>query len=41
MGRLSQGMPGRNIGTNTVYFTHKAEIPSDRWKDVTSGRIHM
>merc|ERR1711966_444523 len=27
------------FGTNTVYFIHKAEIPADRWKDVTSGRI--
>ena len=32
-------MPGRNIGTNTVHFIHKAEIPSDRWKGVTSDRI--
>ena len=30
IGRLAQGMPGRYIGTNTVYFIHKAEIPSDR-----------
>ena len=24
---------------STVYFIHKAEIPADRWRDVTSGRI--
>ena len=39
IGRLAQGMLGRNTGTNTTYFIHKHEIPADRWKDVTSGRI--
>ena len=39
IGRLVQGMPGRNIGTNTIYFIHKKEIPSGRWKDITSDRI--
>ena len=39
IGRLAQGMPGWNVGTNTLFFIHKHEIPSERWKDVTSGRI--
>ena len=39
IGRLAQGMPGRNDGTNTLFFIHKHEVPPDRWKDVTYGRI--
>ena len=39
VGRLAQGMPGRTTGTNTIFFIHKSEIPAERWKDVTSGRI--
>ena len=39
LGRLAQGMPGRVEGTNTIYFINKNEIPQDRWKDVTYGRI--
>ena len=39
IGRLAQGMPGRNTGTNTIYFIHRHDVPQDRWKDVTSGRI--
>ena len=39
IGRLAQGMPGRNEGTNTIYFIHKNDVPDDRWKDVTYGRI--
>jgi len=39
IGRLAQGMPGRNTGTDTLFFIHKHEIPPDRWKDVTNGRI--
>jgi len=39
IGRLAQGMPGRNTGTNTIFFIHKSEIPPDRWRDVTNGRI--
>ena len=38
IGRLAQGMPGRNTSANTIYFVHKSEIPNDRWKYVTSGR---
>ena len=39
IGRLAQGMPGRNNGTNTLFFIHKSEVPSDRWKDMTYGKI--
>ena len=39
IGRLAQGMPGRNIGTNTIFFINKSKIPDERWKDITSGRI--
>ena len=38
-GRLDQGVPRRNIGTNTIYFVYKNEIPDDRWKDMPSGKI--
>ena len=39
LGRLSQGMPGQAEGTNTIYFIDKADIPMERWKDVTYGRV--
>ena len=39
IGRLAQGMPGRNIGTNTIYFINKGEIPNERWHEITNGRI--
>ena len=39
IGRLAQGMPGRNEGTNTIFFIHKHKVPPDRWRDITNGRI--
>ncbi len=27
IGRLAQGMPGRNTGTNTFFFIHKNQVP--------------
>jgi hypothetical protein len=39
IGRLFQGMPGRVEGTDTAFFINSNEIPADRWKDVTYGRI--
>ena len=39
IGRLAQGMPGRVEGTNTIFFIHKKQVPSNRWQDVTYGRI--
>ena len=32
-------MPGKAEGTNTIYFIDKADIPPERWKDVTYGRV--
>ena len=38
IGRLAQGI--REIkGTNTIQFVHKKEIPKNRWRDITYGRI--
>ena len=37
--RLAQGMPGRNSGTNAIYFIDKAQLPADKWKDVAYSRI--
>jgi hypothetical protein len=34
---LAQGMPGCNIGTNTIFFIIKDQVPKDRAKDVTYG----
>jgi hypothetical protein len=39
IGRLAQGMPGRNTGTNTIVFIHKNQVPRDRVTDVTYGLI--
>ena len=39
IGRLAQGMPGRVIGTNTIFFIDKSQIPQDRWTDITYGRV--
>ena len=39
IGRLAQGMPGRNTGTNTIAFIHKKEVPDNIWKDVAYSRI--
>ena len=39
LGCLAQGIPGKVEGTNTIYFIDKAEIPAERWKDVTYGRV--
>ena len=39
LGRLAKGIPGKVEGTNTSYFIDKANIPDERWKDITYGRI--
>jgi hypothetical protein len=41
IGRLTQGIPGRNTGTNTIFFIKKNQVPPDRAKDVTYGLITM
>jgi len=39
IGRLTQGMPGRRKGTDTICFVDRSEVPADRWKDVTYGKM--
>ena len=39
IGRLAQGMPGRNISTKTIIFIRKNQVPKERAKDVTYGLI--
>ncbi len=39
VGRLAQGMPGRNTGTNTIFFIKKDQVLRDRAKDVTYDLI--
>ena len=34
-------MPGKSEGTNTIFFIDQSNIPSERWKDITYGRIVM
>jgi hypothetical protein len=38
-GRLAQGMPECNTGTNTIVFIKKNQVPLIRAKDVTYGLI--
>ena len=39
IGRLAQGTTGLVEGTNTTFFIDNQDIPVDRWKDVTYGRV--
>jgi hypothetical protein len=39
IGRLVQEMPGRNTGTNTIFFIRRDQVPRDRIKDTTYGLI--
>jgi hypothetical protein len=39
LGRLAQGMPGRAIGMDTIFFIPRHKIPKERAKDVTYGLI--
>ena len=39
LGRLAQGMEGRVKGTKTIFFIPKEDLPAERWKYVTYGRI--
>lgn len=38
-GRLAQGVGGRIAGTDTIKFISRADVPSDRWKDVTYAKF--
>jgi len=39
IGRLAQGMPGRNKGTNIIFIIRRDQVPRDRIKDRTYGLI--
>ena len=39
LGRLAQGMPRHNNGTNNLFFINKDEVPANRYKDITYGKI--
>jgi hypothetical protein len=39
VGRLAQGMPGQNTGTNTIHFIPRDRVTRERSKDVTYGLI--
>ncbi len=39
IGRLAQGMPGRNAGTNTIFFIRRDQVLHNRMKDTTYGLI--
>ncbi len=39
IGRLAQGMPGRNMGTKTILFIRRDQVPRNRMKDATYGLI--
>jgi hypothetical protein len=39
LGRLAQGVGDRLKGTNTIFFIKHDDVPQDRRKDVTYGRI--
>ena len=39
IGRLAQGIPGVVEGTDTIVFIEKGDVPRERWKDITYGRI--
>lgn len=38
-GRLAQGIGRRIIGTNTIFFINKQDIPQDGFKDVTYRKL--
>ena len=39
LGRLAQDIPDVVKGTNTIFFIDKADVPTERWKDITYGRV--
>ncbi len=38
-GRLTQGMPGRTTGTDTIFFIPRHMVPKERVRDITYGLI--
>jgi hypothetical protein len=41
LGRLAQGIPGVSKGTDTIVFIQRDEVPTDRIKDDTYGRVRL
>ena len=39
IGRLAQGIPGVVDGTDTIKLIFKNQVPEERWRNVTYGRI--
>ena len=39
LGRLSQRITGVVNGTNTIFFVDKTDVPAERCKDETYGRV--
>jgi len=39
LGRLTQGMPSRAKGTDTIFFIPRHMVPKERTRDVTYGLI--
>lgn len=39
LGRLAQGVGQRHVGTDTIFFTAYEDIPTDRRKYITYGKI--
>ena len=39
LSQLTQGIPGKVTGTNTIFFINKAKVPADCWRDITYGRV--
>ena len=39
LGRLAQGIPDVVKGTNTIFFIDKADVPTERWKDIPYIRV--
>ena len=39
IGRLAQGMPERNNGTDTIQFINKSDVPDRKWKELMNCRI--
>ncbi len=39
IGRLAQDLRSSVKGTNTILFIPKHDVPPDRWRNITYGRV--
>ena len=39
LGQLAQSIRDIVKGTNTIFFINQADVPTERWKDITYGRV--